>query len=103
MSAELPEAPPAALESSPLTFLQTAAQSPPSHQFLPQLAGDIVSLLKQSPDLSAPYLYAVAQHFSSFHVAISNGAVAASAGTTATVFREGDRSQYMTTILNVRL
>lgn len=101
MRTEPSGAPPAVLESSPLTYLQSVAQSPPSHQFLPHLAGDIVSSLKQSSELSAPYLYAVAQHYPTFRVAISSAAMAPPDGTTATASREGEHSQYMNTILSV--
>ena len=74
-----------AVSESPLAILQ------------PHLDGDIVSVLRQSPELSAPYLYAIAQHLGT----TPNGVIS-SAGERAAASREGDPSHCMNTILNVR-
>jgi hypothetical protein len=93
----------AGASGTPLAFLQSIAQSDPSPQALHLLSGEIVSLLKQSTDLCAPYLYAVAKQFPAYHVAISNASVAeAHADNRAVASRENDASQSLSTIVSVR-
>lgn len=94
---------PSALDN-PLAFLQAAASSAPSNQFLPFLAGDIVSILKQSPDLCVPYLFAVAKHLPTENLATSSTTVVASPAENSTsASRENENSLCIrSTILNVR-
>jgi hypothetical protein len=100
MSTEAPET--AGASETPLTFLQTIAQSAPSPQALHLLSGEIVSFIKQSTDLCAPYLYAVAKQFPACNVAISSATVAeAHTDNRGVASRENDPSQSLSTILNV--
>lgn len=59
---------PPPLPESPLAFLHALAQSAPSYSCLSLLAGEIlIATLKESPDLSAPYLFAAARHLPAEH------------------------------------
>ncbi|GAX17234.1 hypothetical protein FisN_10Lh089 [Fistulifera solaris] len=91
----------AGASETPLNFLQSIAQSDPSPQVLHLLSEEIASLIKQSTDLCAPYLYAVAKQFPAYHVAISSASVAeAHADNRAVASRENDPSQSLSTIVS---